>query len=337
MNFYKLLKINRLIKNHRIKFLGILIFHLLRKPYIYLNIDPILKCNLKCRMCYFSDANNPKKSDVKLSRLDIDRMSELIFKRVLKLQIGCGAEPTVYKDFTYLIEKGKQYNVQNISLTTNANLLNETLINKLIDTGLDEIIISLHGIRKRTYEYFMKNASYEKFVKNIKLIDKIKKIKKVNYPNIRINYTVNEDNIDDLNYFFDLFDKIKISTFQIRPIQEIGKSEYNNFSIANKINELKSVIDKLSEECKKRSIVFLAPDLKIKNTEKSSNFSSLIRIAVYKYVSPNVFLDKNFKWREESYEDYCKRKKYTRQLFRYIFTKRKSMITTDKSLNYDIY
>lgn len=336
MNFYRLLKVNRIIKNHRLKFFGILIFHLLKKPHLYLNIDPILKCNLKCRMCYFSDENNPKKAEGKLSRSDIDRISELIFNRVLKLQIGCGAEPTVYKDFPYIIEKGKQYNIPNISLTTNANLLNENLINKLIDIGLDEIIISLHGVRKNTYEYFMKNASFEKFMNNIKLIDKLKKIKNSNFPNIRINYTVNRDNINDLNYFFNLFDKIKISTLQVRLIREIGNSEYNKFSIANKIEELKNVIKKLSGECKKREITFLSPDLTENQEDKNSNISSVIRTAIYKYVSPNVFLDNDFKWKNETYDDYCKRKKYAMQLLKYIFTKRTNIKTTNESLNYDI-
>ncbi len=336
MNFYKLLKINRLIKSHRLKFFGIFIFHLLKKKYLYLNIDPILKCNLRCKMCYFSDSSNPQKAEGKLTRKDIDRMAELIFNRVLKLQIGCAAEPTVYKDFPYLIEKGKQYNIPNISLTTNANLLNEKLINKLIDTKLDEIIISLHGVRKETYEYFMTNASHEKFVKNLTLLDKLKNEKNTTYPNIRINYTVNEDNSEDLKYFFDLFDKIKISTIQLRPIRKIGNSKYNKFSIDNKIEELNIIIKELAEECNKRGITFLSPDLTVRETTKTLNLSSLIRFAVYKYVSPKVFLYSDFKWREETYEEYCKRKKYSKQLFQYIFTRRKNLRTTKDSLNYDI-
>ena len=44
MNYYKLLKINNLIKNPRLKLLGLMTFHVLKKRYISVQFDPVNAC-----------------------------------------------------------------------------------------------------------------------------------------------------------------------------------------------------------------------------------------------------------------------------------------------------
>ena len=105
---------------------------------------------------------------------DIELIAETIFKRALKLQIGCGTEPTLYKGLAKIVALGKQYKVPYISITTNANLLDEAKIETLLKAGLDEFTISLHGVHKESYEAFMKKASYEKFHNAFKAFEKLK-------------------------------------------------------------------------------------------------------------------------------------------------------------------
>ena len=61
MDVYKLLKLNRKIKNYRIKFIAIWLLHVLNKRYLAVNLDPVLACNLRCKMCYFTDKEYVKK------------------------------------------------------------------------------------------------------------------------------------------------------------------------------------------------------------------------------------------------------------------------------------
>ena len=128
MNIYKLLQLNRRIKSHRIKFLGLYLLHKFNRRYLAVNLDPVMACNLRCKMCYFTDKDYVKTLKGQFKEEELSQVAKAVFSRALKLQIGCGTEPTLYKNLVRIVELGKQYNVPYISLTTNANLLNEEKI-----------------------------------------------------------------------------------------------------------------------------------------------------------------------------------------------------------------
>lgn len=56
MNVYKALKIFGKIKSKRIKLLGLIAMHIAKRRYIGVFLDPVMACNLRCRMCYMSDS-----------------------------------------------------------------------------------------------------------------------------------------------------------------------------------------------------------------------------------------------------------------------------------------
>ena len=199
-NIYNLFRIASRIRSQRLKLLGIYFLHMTRQRYLGVFIDPILACNFRCRMCYFSDGEKRKTLKGSLAFQDIEAISKSLYHRALKLQIGCGAEPTLYKDLYKVVALGKQYKVPYISLTTNGNILTYESLYKLVATGLDELTLSMHGVKKDTYEYMMVNGKYEKFCA---LIDATIKVKQ-QYPGfkLRINYTMNGDNVEELSQLF---------------------------------------------------------------------------------------------------------------------------------------
>ena len=120
MNIYQLLRLNRVVKNHRIKFLALYLLHKFNRRYLAVNFDPVLACNLRCKMCYFTDSDYVKTLKGQFKEDDLELIAERIFKRALKLQIGCGTEPTLYKGLAKIVALGKRYKVPYISITTNA-------------------------------------------------------------------------------------------------------------------------------------------------------------------------------------------------------------------------
>jgi len=84
-------------------------------------------------MCYFSDAETAKKMRGKFSSDDLEAIAKSLFPRALRLQIGCGAEPTVSQNLLQLVQLGKQYGVKHITITTNGNLLTYEKLHKLVE------------------------------------------------------------------------------------------------------------------------------------------------------------------------------------------------------------
>lgn len=341
MNIYRLLRAYTLCSNPRIKAIGLLVLHLLHIRYTCLYLDPALGCNIRCKMCYFSDEQIRHKMHGSFTMDDIHAIAKSLFPYLLKLQLGCGAEPTIYPNLKDIVILGKQYGVKYISMTTNGNLLSESKLRELVQSGLDEITVSLHGMTQSTYEYLMQGAKFENFTK---LIESIKVVKK-DFPKfkVRINYTVNEDNIDDLKNF-DTLIGTTADILQIRPIQKIGDSAYNNFSMKGVVDKYEESLLNVVNYCHKNGITCLYPSLEnIKaltdgcDGNQTDHTNQLVNLIPHFYLSPYTnWKDKIDPYKEDFY-DYCRKTKRIKQMIKYIFsTKNNSKPDVTKSLNYNI-
>ncbi|GHT73702.1 hypothetical protein AGMMS50262_05260 [Bacteroidia bacterium] len=332
-NIYFFLKLNRHIKSVRLKNLGIYLLHIFGKRYLGLFIDPVCACNLRCRMCYFSDDERRKELLSKPFRKeDLPLLANAFFHRALKLQIGCGAEPSLFAYNTELIRLAKEKKVPYISMTTNANLFNANEWRELVKTGLNEVTLSVHGVRKETYEYFMQGASYEKFCKSLQILSELKQ----EYPGfkVRINYTVNQDNLEELVDFFDVFGTYRLDILQIRPIQQLGNTAYDNFSWEKIYDQYDAVIGKLKAECRQRQITCMTPDRY--DLIKTDNSGSAVTDSTYIYISPRNCWQADFDLQNDTFETYSAKHHIGRQLFLKIFQSKQTAAKSKNKLNYEI-
>jgi MoaA/NifB/PqqE/SkfB family radical SAM enzyme len=282
-------------------------------------------------MCYFTDEDYVKTLKGQIKDEDLNLIAESIFGRALKLQIGCGTEPTLYKNLVKIIELGKQHNVPYISITTNANLLDEEKIEAFLKAGLDEFTVSLHGVTKESYENFMKKANYEKFQNVFKAFSKLKS--KYEFK-VRINYTFNKDNFYELSNFFKHFNANSFDILQLRPIQNIGKTEYHDFDISTLAVDYVELIQSFKAICKQNNIILMAPN----NLPSLSveNQSSFIFDYTFCYISPNKFWKEGFNWREESFNNFSKKIGWSQILFSNIFKSKRQLRSLSNRLNYEI-
>lgn len=333
MNIYSLLKKFNKINNPRLKLFALFLMHITNKRYVGIFLDPVLACNLRCKMCYFSDENKRISLKGIFSDEQIEKVGKAFFSRALKLQVGCGAEPTLYKNLPDIIALGKKYGVPYISMTTNGVLLNKDSIEKCLNAGLNEITISMHGVLKETYEYFMTNANFEKFHEVLNLLTEAKA--KYDF-NIRINYTINEQNLDELIYFFDEFNDIQLDILQLRPIQNIGKSEYSNYSHAKLIQKYEEVIEKVKKQANDRNIICIAPSKEQVLAPEGTNNNSIIFDYSYCYVDPTFCWKNDFDLETDTFNSYCRRKNMTKELFFNIFRSQNNLNKKKKHLNYEM-
>lgn len=332
MKYYKLLKLNSLISSNRLKILGVAILACMNKRFYSLFLDPVLACNFKCLMCYFSDPNyKPAKS--KFQEESLEELAKSFFKHALKLQIGCGAEPSLYKYNAEIIRLAKKYKIPQISFTTNASLLNYEKIRELALAGLDEIIISMHGTSKEVYEKMMPGANYEKFNQILFDISQLKQ----EFPNfkLRINYTVNPDNISDLAGMGVYLKKYSIDILQIRPIRKIGNSVYNDFDLKREQELYTKIISDIETLCSELNIVRIItakiPDSKL--YQQKPNISDY----TYCYVSPDYFGDKKFKKMNIAYRKFLFQNGFFKKVIKDVFFTRNKLIESDINFgNYDV-
>lgn len=333
MNFYTLLRLNKKIKNPTLKLIGIYILHRLGKRHLSIRIDPSLNCNLFCRMCYFSSMEQRKKMNGIIPGGEFISIAKVLFPKALQVYVGCGAEPTTHRNFMDLVQLAKEYKVPDVGVVTNGQLLTESQIQLMTDISLNELTLSCHGVTKETYEHFMTGSKFDRFLNTLELVNNYKKEKKSRYPEIRINYTVNNKNLSELKDFFLVFEEYNISTIQIRPVLDIG-GKYSNAITDEQIPEYNKIIHHLKSECSKKGIRLLANIKNIKFTQK--NEDSKVADAVYCYIGPKTSEQLNFEWGKINFHDFTTKIKWRKKVYALIRNKKKSSLNKS-AVNYEVF
>lgn len=136
-----------------------------------LAIESTAKCNLFCPMCpreniYFP----PKDMELGLFKKIIDEGKEFL---EFAVPYGVG-EPLLNPEIYDMIAYCKELGVPS-GISTNATVLTEEASRRLIDSGLDYIILAFDGASRETYEKYRKGADFEKVRANILTFLRVKK------------------------------------------------------------------------------------------------------------------------------------------------------------------
>jgi len=124
-------------------------------------------CNLKCTMC---PRNDPKFKDQEMSFEKFAKiLDQLPFVKEVELT-GLG-EPLLHKDLFKMIECAKKRKIRTV-VTTNATLLNEKNIERVLRSGLDVIHVSIDSADPETFKAIRVGTTLEKVTAGLRnLID----------------------------------------------------------------------------------------------------------------------------------------------------------------------
>jgi MoaA/NifB/PqqE/SkfB family radical SAM enzyme len=264
----------------------------------------------------------------------MEQLSEVFFSKAFQLVVGCGAEPTMNKNFMHLFRLAKQSKIPNISIVTNGALLSESHISEMVELGVHEIIVSAHGLTKNNYERFMVNGKYEDFISLLQTIQRVKIEKNTNKPEVRINYTANEINLKDLKVFSDFSRLYSFQTLQVRPVMDIGGAYTKKLNRENEklYNE---IINELKKECTLRNIKLLANTADIGYSNRNNKDSYIIE-SVYTYLSPETKRQYKSVFAKGSLFQYKRVTKWYSLIIKGMFGRHNSSSDTDNFLKYDI-
>ncbi len=281
-----LLKVNRMIRSNRLKFLGVLMADLLGWRYTIVRLDPVAACNLRCAMCYFSNPDwVAANTGGRFTNNQLNRLADGFFAEALLLYIGCGFEPTVYKGYPEIVRLAKARGVRFVSLVTNGQLLTEPDLLALIEYGLDEIIVSLHGVRPETYQRLMPGASYQRLHQNLGLLTRLSRAHGQNVPRLRLNFTVNRDTLSELSELLERFAGYDLRCLQVRPMTNLGGALYSGAELSGAFEQYQVEINALKQQCKDRGIVLLVND-DDPSIQHTNPYAVVYENAVLRTISP---------------------------------------------------
>lgn len=158
-------------------------------------------CNLRCIMCPYPVLKRPKgEMKFELFKKIVDEVAE--GSPGSRLWLAIMGEPLLLGDRVIrMMAYAKEQGLAEVILNTNANFMTPELIPKLIDSGLDKIILSLDAISAETYDRIRIGGNFSKVMDNIHAFLAIKSSRNLSKPELVAQFIVMDENEHETERF----------------------------------------------------------------------------------------------------------------------------------------
>ncbi len=164
-------------------------------------LEVIAGCNLNCIMCPQGDMDR-EKGEMKFSTFKkiVDQISEE--DKNTNVWLAIMGEPLLLGDkFVDMIAYAKNKGLTNIHLNTNGCLLTPDISDRIIENGIEEVIIGIDAYTKETYEKIRLQGDFDELIDNIDYIINKKNELEKDKPRIIIQFIVMDENENELEDF----------------------------------------------------------------------------------------------------------------------------------------
>jgi len=207
-------------------------------------MDQNNKCNLKCRMCGFSDPRAGALPKFDLPMALFEKIVDQVLPRARYLALSCMTEALMTRDFSERLHVLRRAQVPFTELITNGTLLTDRIIEAILAVPLSRIAVSIDGATKETFETVRVGANFETVIANVRRFSEMKAQAGATLPELRINHVVSELNEAEFPLFLDLAESLSPQAIDVRTIVRMsdavdrGPSDESFFVRVREMREL---------------------------------------------------------------------------------------------------
>jgi len=203
-----------------------------------LAIENGVGCNYNCKMCALRHMKRTR------GFMSFDNFKK-IYDQVKPpyLNLTGYTDSFLNKDIFKMIKYGKA-NGSFVKLDTNAMLMTYEVSNRLLESGADEISISVDGSTQNIYGDICINGDLYTVKKNIKKLVKLRN-KLGSSLRIDVAIVVQRDNIKDLANIIRVADDLGVDEINPTPVVEYDIKEFEDYTLKNTMIELRYALKKI--------------------------------------------------------------------------------------------
>ena len=165
-------------------------------------------CNLNCTMCFRNNWFDEKYS--LMEKNTAEKLKELLVSGIAdEVFFGGMGEPLLFDGIYDLVYESKKSGMKS-ELITNATLLDTEASEKLTESGIDTVWISMDGFSKDEYETVRKGSIFDKIIFNIEEFNRIRHNTKLG-----ITFVMMKENISELNKINEFADKHNVDLINL--------------------------------------------------------------------------------------------------------------------------
>ena len=187
-------------------------------------MDQNNRCNLRCRMCGFSDPRVPSLAKYDMPRPLFDRIAAELFPRASYVCLSIMTEPFMTRDFPDRLRVPRDYGVPWTEVITNATLLSRAACEAVLDARLTRVVISIDGGTKEVFESIRAGARFEQVIANFELLRDLRDARGAAEPVLRVNHVLSEGNVDHFESLLELVEKLRADEISVRPVTRMSNA-----------------------------------------------------------------------------------------------------------------
>lgn len=199
---------------------------------LFISIEPTNVCNLHCPECPVgmrTEGIESENADENITYSLLDELQSTLMHVIFYFQ----GEPLMNRNFSNLVRYAHRKNILT-STSTNAQLINSETAKKIVESGLDRLIISIDGATQETYEAYRVGGRLDKAIEAVENLIKWKNVLKSHSPFIEIQFLVLKTNEHQLKEMKQLARKLKADKLTFKSAQLYDFENGNPFMPDNK-------------------------------------------------------------------------------------------------------
>ncbi len=190
--------------------------------FLHVFIEQNNTCNLKCKMCGFSDPRVASVSRYHLPTALFEAIARQVFPATSYLHMSLATEPFMTPDFPDRLQLVREYQVPYSLVVTNGTLLTDAKIEKILDAQITALAFSIDGGTKQIYEDIRVGSKFETVLRHLERFKELRARRDVTLPRLRINHVLMYQNIDHFPDFLKLLLSVGAEQVDVRTIQPMG-------------------------------------------------------------------------------------------------------------------
>jgi len=177
-------------------------------------------------MCFQGDVALPIFKTTKVSLMTMDTFKKIVDEcaknRIPALKLSWRGESMLNENFTEMIRYAKSKNLLEVTSLTNGTLMDQKMCREIVDAKLDQLVISIDGFTKETYERIRIGADFDRVINNLRDLIAIRG--RLRKPFIRLQYTESDINRHETARFYEYW-KDEVDEIAISYCKEFGSPQ----------------------------------------------------------------------------------------------------------------
>lgn len=204
-----------------------------RQPIVWgqpfmLMIEPTNFCNLKCPLCPSGNGEMTRHRG-NLELADFKQLIDQVGDYLVLLMLWNQGEPFINKCFVEMVRYARSKNIPTITSTNGHYIRDLAQARSVVESGLDEIIVSLDGVDQETYEKYRVGGKIERVLSGARLLSEAKRELHSKTPVVNLQFIVFSHNQNDLEEAERIAQEVGADKFLVKTAQVYSAADAEQF------------------------------------------------------------------------------------------------------------